>query len=117
MSRRSILLTTTMCMALASTAAIDPASAHGGGGGFGGGGSFHSAGPGNFSHRPELAPAHTTMTSPAEHVRAFPVSKTVTAPFGLATQHILKAGNGVTRTGSRRPPDRCRHLSIPGPSP
>lgn len=91
MSRRSILLATTMCMGLASAAAIAPASAHGGGGGgFGGGGSFHSAGSGNFSHGPELAPAHTgTMTSSAEHVRAIPVSKTVAAPFGLATRHTL----------------------------
>jgi hypothetical protein len=39
MSRRSILLATTVCICLGSSAAIEQASAHGGGGG-----GFHSAG-------------------------------------------------------------------------
>jgi hypothetical protein len=45
MSRRSILLATTMCAAIISLTAVNPASAFGGRGGFGGGfGGFHGGG-------------------------------------------------------------------------
>ena len=44
MSRRSILLATTVCISLGSSAAIEQASAHGGGGG-----GFHSAGMSRMS--------------------------------------------------------------------
>jgi hypothetical protein len=57
MSYRSTLLATTMGLALAAAAAIDPVSAHGGGG-FSGGGSFHMSGPSSIAHAPTFAPTH-----------------------------------------------------------
>jgi hypothetical protein len=67
MSSRSILLTTTICVA--TIAAIDTASAHGhGGGGFGGGfggggfhsfgGGFHSFGGASIPRSPSYTPSH-----------------------------------------------------------
>jgi hypothetical protein len=93
MSYRSTLLATTLCLALAPAAAIDPASAHGGGGGgFGGGGSFHTSGPGSIAHAPAFAPVH--LGTPAGSVSkvlsqpgkfSVPLSSKVTMPSSALT--------------------------------
>jgi hypothetical protein len=101
MSYRSTLLATTLCLALASAAAIDPASAHGGGGG-GGGGSFHTSGPGNIAHAPAFAPVHLGTPSGS-------VSKVLSQPgkFSVPLSSKVTLRLSALKTGMP--------MEIPGP--
>jgi hypothetical protein len=115
MSYRSTLLATTLCLALASAAAIDPASAHGGGGGgggFGGGGSFHTSGPSSIAHAPAFAPVHLgtaagsvskVLSQPGKF--SVPLSSKVTLPSsaltgGMPMEIPGSGGNVIVKQGS-----------------
>jgi hypothetical protein len=84
MSRRSILLAT-VSLALATSAAINEASAHGGGGG--------------MAQMPSLPASSVEHLAPIAHTKAAPE---VTSEF---THHkVFKAGNGLTPTGDGTSP-------------
>jgi hypothetical protein len=111
MSRRSVLLATTICSAIACAASADLALAHGGGGGHGGfgggfgGGAWHSFG-GGF-HPVGAAPALARPAAPAYHWQNHN-TKVGPAMAGIAASHrkVFKAGNGVTPTGSSVSPNQ-----------
>ena len=100
MSYRSTLLATTLCLALTSAAAIDPASAHGGGGG----GSVHTSGPSSIAHAPAFAPVH--LGTPAGSV-----SKVLSQPgkFSVPLSSKVTLRLSALKTGMP--------MEIPGPAP
>ena len=102
MSRRSILLATTICAVIATAAAVDHAFAHGGGeGGFhSAGGAFRFSGANGISHaaissnKPALAPIKVELPS-------HPVYK---AGSGVLLKSTLPSGSINHPTGPASPP-------------
>jgi hypothetical protein len=104
MSCRSILLATTVCIALGTSAEIDHASAHGGGGG------FHSAGAPSISRMSSQSVSPTPFKGtivgkPVIPSVAFPLRPTRPSlePLGPAeTANVQKPGiapGGFSRVG------------------
>jgi hypothetical protein len=101
MSYRSTLLATTMGLALAAAAAIDPVSAHGGGGGFGGGGSFHVSGPSSIAHAPTFAPTHlgTSAGSVSVNRSVFATTKVLSQPGNVSLSSKVAMPSTVVTGG------------------
>jgi hypothetical protein len=106
MSRRSILLASTVCIALGASAAIEQASAHGGGGG----GGIHSADAPSMSRMP------SRTASPAEHPATIAHTKAMPEEAAKLARHkVFKGGNGVTPLGAS--PDQYIRPSKPAITP